>query len=75
MEPLYYVMAIMGCGDAGTACQQVRVEPARYQSAVQCQVAMSATLERHTDLEYPVISATCQRNGVTMASKGERSGG
>jgi putative heme iron utilization protein len=71
MEPLYYVMAIMGCADGGDACQQARVEPVRYASAVACQAAMTATLQRHTDLAYPVITAACQRNGVTMADARE----
>ena len=32
MEPLFYVMAIMGCGDGQAQCPQARVEPAQYQS-------------------------------------------
>ncbi len=67
MEPLYYVMAIMGCGDTGTACQEARVEPVRYESAGQCRAAMDDTLFKHTDLSFPVISAACQSNTERMA--------
>ena len=67
MEPLYYVMAIMGCGDTGDTCQQARVMPVRYPSAVACRMAMADALPRNTDLAYPVISAACQPSSVTMA--------
>jgi hypothetical protein len=76
MEPLFYVMAIMGCGDMGDTCQQARVMPVRYQSAVACRMAMADALPRQTDLAYPVITAACQPSGVTMARTGSaRSGG
>ncbi len=67
MEPLYFVMAILGCGDAGMQCQQMRVEPVRYSNAAQCQAAMANTIERHTDLSFPVIQAACQQRGVRVA--------
>ncbi len=69
MEPLYYMMAILGCSDAGTQCQQARLEPARYASAAQCQAEMAAALQRSTDLLYPVVQASCQRSGVTMVGR------
>ncbi|UZK65521.1 hypothetical protein [Sphingomonas sp. M1-B02] len=63
MEPILYVLAIMGCGDDSSSCQQARVEPVRYTSIAQCQQAMPAALERNTDIAFPVISAACQRQG------------
>jgi hypothetical protein len=69
MEPLYFVMAIMGCGDAATNCQQARIEPVRYQSAAACQAAMPSALERSTDLSFPVVQAACERRGMTMADR------
>ncbi|MES2339782.1 MAG: hypothetical protein V4537_16940 [Pseudomonadota bacterium] len=69
MEPLYYVMAILGCGDDGAACQQARLEPVRYQSVAQCQAAMNAALQRSTDLSFPTIQATCQRRGLDIAAR------
>lgn len=62
MEPVYFIMAIMGCGDDGGACRQQRVEPVRYESVAQCKEAMSAALLRNTDLEFPLIEANCRRN-------------
>jgi hypothetical protein len=70
MEPLYFVMAILGCGDDGSACQQARIEPVRYESAGQCQAAMAAALQRSTDLSYPIVQAACQRRGVNVAQAG-----
>ena len=67
MEPVFYVMAILGCGDEGAQCSQQRVEPARYQSAAQCQAAMPAALRRNTDIDYPVITAACQQQGARYA--------
>ena len=66
MEQVFYVLAIMGCGDDSAECRQARIEPARYTSYVACQEAMPAALQRNTDIDYPVISAACQRqNGQT----------
>lgn len=67
MESVFFVLAIMGCGDASTGCAEARVEPARYTTMQQCQAAMPAVLARNTDLDFPVVSAACRGNGVRMA--------
>lgn len=67
MEPVFFVMAIMGCADDGMACRQERIEPVRYESAAQCQSAISGVLERSTDLDYPVVAASCMRDGRRFA--------
>ncbi|CAN5504461.1 hypothetical protein BH09PSE4_BH09PSE4_11730 [soil metagenome] len=72
MEPLFYVMAIMGCSDGSAACSEQRVLPVRYASAQQCQMAMSAALMRNTDIDAPVITATCRSNGQNMADAAVR---
>ena len=63
MEQVLYVLAIMGCADDNAQCRQARVEPARYSSIQACQAAMPAALQRNTDIDYPVISAACRRQG------------
>ena len=63
MEPLFFVMAIMGCGDAQTACSEARVVPVQYTSIAACQEAMPAKLEENSDLSFPEISATCRASG------------
>ena len=66
MEQVLYVLAIMGCGDDSLQCQQARLEPVRYTSIQACQAAMPAALQRNTDIEWPVISAACQRQTPQM---------
>jgi hypothetical protein len=68
MEPLYFVMAIMGCSDGTTNCAQARVEPVHYMSIQQCQAAMPAALIRNSDIDYPVISAACRSVGQQLVA-------
>ncbi|URW75526.1 hypothetical protein M9980_13505 [Sphingomonas donggukensis] len=75
MEPLYFVMAILGCGDDGLACQQQRVAPVRYETAAACQAAMGNVLQQNADLSFPVVQAACQRRGLTIASNDRPSRG
>ncbi|UYY57355.1 hypothetical protein [Sphingomonas sp. S2-65] len=67
MDQIFYVLAIMGCGDDAGLCQQARVEPVRYTSVAACQEAMPVALQRNADLSFPVISATCRRDGPQYA--------
>jgi hypothetical protein len=69
MEAAFFVMAIVGCGDASAGCATARVEPAHYATVQQCQAAMPAALARNTDVDYPVVSAACQRHGVQMVER------
>ena len=66
MEPVFYVMAILGCGDGSTQCTQARLEPAHYASAQQCQAALPAALARNSDLSFPTIAASCRASGPVM---------
>lgn len=80
MEPLFYVMAIMGCTDGTATCADARIEPVQYRSVQACQAAMPAALMRNSDLEFPEISAACratrQRSGIAgrQAAKGRTTG-
>ena len=66
MDQVLYVLAIMGCSDDSMQCRQARVEPARYTSIQACQEAMPGALRRNADIDYPVISAACQRRSGQM---------
>ena len=68
MGSVFYVIAIMGCGDGSAQCAQARIVPTRYYSAAQCQAAMPATLTRNTDLDFPTLTASCRQLGQSMAS-------
>ncbi|MBW4331349.1 hypothetical protein KY084_10740 [Stakelama sp. CBK3Z-3] len=69
MEPLTFVIAIMGCADSGAMCQQQRVEAQHYATAAACQAAVPAALMRNTDIMYPVVEATCQQTTPRWADK------
>lgn len=71
MTPVFFVLAIMGCGDDQAACAQVRVEPAHYATAAKCNAALPAALARNTDLSFPVISGACRSNGMQIASNAD----
>ena len=64
MEPLMFVMAILGCGEADTACQELRVAQAQYRSEAECLAATETELLRHNDLAFPTIVAQCRRTGT-----------
>lgn len=71
MEPMAFMMAILGCADDGMACREQRVEPVRYASARQCRAAVPAALERNSDIDYPVIAAACRAAPRTIAREGK----
>ena len=70
MEPVFFVMAILGCGDGNADCRPARLDPVRYATAAQCQAAMPTALARHTDLAFPVIAANCRASGPVMVQAG-----
>lgn len=67
MEPLFYVMAIMGCADGNVQCTEARIVPTRYQSMAQCRAALPVQLARNTDVPYPMIGAACRTKGAQIA--------
>lgn len=75
MEPLYYVMAIMGCADDGGLCSEARIARPQYTSYQACAMAMDAELMRNSDLAFPVIEAQCRGTRPAMASASDRSRG
>jgi hypothetical protein len=68
MEPLYYVMAIMGCADGGDMCSEARIAQPQFTSYQACQLAMDDQLMLNSDLSFPVIQAQCRSTRPIMAS-------
>ncbi|HLL60012.1 MAG TPA: hypothetical protein VK391_09015 [Allosphingosinicella sp.] len=60
MGPAFYVMAILGCGEAEGACEPVSTLATRYESQEACNAATSSAIEKHSDLLYPVVVAQCR---------------
>ena len=67
MEPAYFVIAILGCADGGSACTPVATLPTHYENAAQCSVQTRAALEKSTDFDFPTLMAECRR-GVSNAA-------
>ena len=65
MEPLVYIMAILGCGESDAPCRQVTVAEARYVSEAECLAATEAELMRRDDLLFPSVVAQCSPAGET----------
>ena len=63
MEPLAFVMAILGCGEGELPCNELRLVESRYESQAACLAASEAELARQGDVLYPVVVAQCRRAG------------
>lgn len=64
MGPALYLIAILGCGEGDSPCQEVRVAEARYESQAACTAATATALERHADLAFPNVVAQCRLAGA-----------
>ena len=60
MGPAYFVIAILGCADGGSACTPVADLPARYATEEQCSAAAGAALIENSDFDYPPLLARCR---------------
>lgn len=67
MESIFYVMAILGCGDTGTSCDQARIAAPTYRTVAACRADAGNVLTANTDLDYPTLRADC-RKGVRPAA-------
>ena len=68
MEPAYFVIAILGCADGGSACTPVATLPTHYQNEAQCSAETYAALERSTELDFPTLMAECRRTHPAAAA-------
>lgn len=66
LEPILYVMAILGCGESDAACRELRVDRARYRSEASCMAATGTALMRNDDLPFPTIVARCRPAGARL---------
>lgn len=72
MGPAFYVMAILGCGDGGAMCSDVRMVEVRYISADACALATVAMLVANSDLPYPTLAAECRPERERMTADARR---
>lgn len=62
-----YLLAILGCGEGEANCQQIVVQPMRYESHAACLEATDAALA-DAEAAFPVIVAECRAAGAQAAS-------
>lgn len=60
MEPVYFLIAIMGCGDDSTACTPVMTVPTRYESEAACVAAAPGALLANSGFDFPSLLAQCR---------------
>ena len=60
MGPAYFVIAIMGCGDGGVACQTVATPARHYPTEQACLAGRGDALMANSDLDFPTLLAQCQ---------------
>lgn len=68
MEPGLFVLAILGCGDGATMCQQVAREDAVYRSEAACLEGSEEALVRESSRPYPLLMAECRPYSAQSAS-------
>ena len=61
MGPAFYILAILGCGEGETACEQIATAGSSYQSVDACNQASEGALMSHVDAAFPVVVAQCRR--------------
>ena len=59
MQEILVAMAIMGCGDAGSSCETLRIMEPDFASVAECHAAAPGILGRLSDLDYPVVQVEC----------------
>ena len=64
MEPLTFVIAIMGCGEGDAPCRQVRMLDSRYESQAACTAETEAAVLQNVDIDFPVVAAECVAAGT-----------
>ena len=68
MGPGYFVIAILGCADGGSACTPVATLPVRYESAAQCESSTIAALEANSNFDFPTLHAQCRAGSNAKAA-------
>jgi len=60
MGPGFFVIAILGCADGGTACTPVATLDAHYATEAECSSATGAALIENSDFDFPTLVARCR---------------
>lgn len=69
MGPGYFVIAILGCADGGSACTPVATLPTQYANERQCTAATASALEANSEFDFPTILAQCREGSVKASAR------
>lgn len=72
MGPAYFVIAILGCADGGSACTPVATLQTRYESQAQCSAATAAALYSNNNFDFPTLVASCRLRSAATPLRAER---
>lgn len=72
MGPGYFVIAILGCADGGSACTPVATLQTRYSSEAECSAATGPALEANTNFDYPTLLARCRSEESALTKEAQR---
>jgi hypothetical protein len=72
MGPGFFVIAILGCGDAGDACTPVATLSTRYESQAACQAETGLALQSSGDFDFPTLLAQCRPASAPAAERTPR---
>jgi hypothetical protein len=72
MGPAYFVIAILGCADGGTACTPVATLPTRYSSAAECNAATIEALNENNAFDFPTLLAQCRKSALPASAERSR---
>ena len=67
MGPGYFVIAILGCADGGSACTPVATLQTRYATEAQCSAAAPVALMDNSNFDYPTLVARCRTANPSIA--------
>ena len=60
MEPVYYVIAILGCSDGSDQCTPVATVPTHYASQQACSAQTAQALLTNNNFDFPTLVAECR---------------
>ena len=72
MGPAYFVIAILGCADGGTACTPVATLETHYATREQCSEATTAALEENSNFDFPTLLARCRAGTLQKSADAQR---
>jgi hypothetical protein len=71
MGPGYFIIAILGCADGGSACTPVATLQTRYATSEQCVAATGPALEANNNFDFPTLVARCRSGAAPLSADAE----